>query len=285
MSDFIAPMESLSEVWSAALNRVHDGGGRTVHLGMTVTQPGIEIAGIRSVLDGFLAEGWPKKVNTQSVDTVASTIFPLDLYRPASYSWAPDLNIGAQAQLDSAKSRLFDGYLSMLPTLTSVRANNRGTYFSRMISWPGNEVGGPNQLERCVQALRVRRNAGTFSNNLQDLDLAADSQAEAQSGGLQLTKADESRIFGFPCLVHISLTIYKGKLNLMAVYRHQYLVTKAYGNLLGLSYLQHFIAQQSGFEVGELAVQATFADVQYSDFTKVNIKRLVAEVAEARSCA
>jgi hypothetical protein len=49
------------------------------------------------------------------------------------------------------------------------------------------------------------------------------------------------------------------------VYRHQYLVEKAYGNLMGLSALLRFLCQQTGYAVGELCVHATMADAQLSE--------------------
>ena len=56
--------------------------------------------------------------------------------------------------------------------------------------------------------------------------------------------------------------MFQGRLHATAIYRHQYLIDKAYGNLLGLSWLLRFLCQQSGFEVGELVVHATLADTQ-----------------------
>jgi hypothetical protein len=70
--------------------------------------------------------------------------------------------------------------------------------------------------------------------------------------------------------------LYQGRLHATAVYRHQYLIDKAYGNLLGLSWLMQFLCQQSGFEVGELVVHATLADSQ-------NRARALALAREARA--
>src|SRR5262249_18505243 len=70
------------------------------------------------------------------------------------------------------------------------------------------------------------------------------------------------RTRGFPCLTHVDLTLHRGRLHATAVYRHQYLIDKAYGNLLGLSWLLQFLCQQTGYQLGELVVHATLADAQ-----------------------
>jgi hypothetical protein len=67
-----------------------------------------------------------------------------------------------------------------------------------------------------------------------------------------------------------------------ATYRHQYLVTKAYGNILGLSRLLGFLAKQTGFQVGELMINASFADAEYRSYKKAGVSELI---AAARSVA
>ena len=64
----------------------------------------------------------------------------------------------------------------------------------------------------------------------------------------------------------MDLTLHDGRLHCLAVYRHQYFIEKAYGNMLGLSALLHFLCQQSGYEPGELVVHATMADAQRRAF-------------------
>lgn len=48
------------------------------------------------------------------------------------------------------------------------------------------------------------------------------------------------------------------------MYRNQYYVARAYGNLLGLSRLQAFIAGELGLGVGELVCHATHAHLDGS---------------------
>jgi hypothetical protein len=62
------------------------------------------------------------------------------------------------------------------------------------------------------------------------------------------------------CLSHISLKLGPDReLYLTAVYRYQYFVQKALGNLLGLARLQGAIARELGIPVGPLVCHATMA--------------------------
>jgi hypothetical protein len=137
-----------------------------------------------------------------------------------------------------------------------------------MVSWPGKQPGGVNQLADRVKYLRQVRRAGQSAYNLSDMTVGgqAEDWEDPDDLGLQVYASTDRRQRGFPCLVHVDFTLLNGKLSMLAVYRHQYLVTKAYGNLVGLARLQAFLAQQTGFAVGELAIQATLADSQAASF-------------------
>lgn len=255
MSTYVEPTATVSEAWLRTLEIVVPGGGRLVNVLTTVTEPGTEDPRIRAVIDRTL-EGRGERA--QSVDTVAGTIFPADLYRDVGYAWQPDLDVAASDALDDASADLFESYEVMLPLLLTANGNRGGTYFSRMITWPGKEPGGVNQLADRIRYLRGHRTRGVMANNA--ADIAIGGEADIGDQGLQLYAATDRRQRAFPCLVHVDLTLLGGRLSMLAVYRHQFLLTKAYGNLMGLSHLLKFLAQQTGFEVGELAVQATLAD-------------------------
>lgn len=266
------PAATVSEVWAKGLERVMDErDGRLVHLVSTVTEPGTELAPIREVLDSAL-----QRAGAQSVDTVAETIFPSSLYADPGFDWMPEMAPEDYADLDAAAKRLYDSYCEALPLLTTAKGNNRGTYFGRIVSWPGKAAGGPNQLADRVSALRSEHRAGRMRNNTLDMDIAADSQ---EPRGLQIYAATDRRRRGFPCLTHVDLTLHDGRLHCMAVYRHQYFIEKAYGNMLGLSAMLHFLCQQTGYEPGELVVHATMADAQRGTFG--GVVELLAEVQAA----
>lgn len=275
MSHAIEPVQSLSEAWLRTLQyTAAQKNGRAVHVVATVTQPGVEIDGVRTTIDAFLNEH-----GCQSVETVAETIFPASLYTPPPFDWAPGIAKDKEAELDEAATRLYDAYLDILPLVVSVHANRRGTYFGRMITYPGREVGGVNQLDARVRRLRSEANAGRRTNNTLDMDLAADALDDSFLPGLQEYSENDNRTRGFPCLTHIDFTLHEGRLHALAVYRHQYLVEKAYGNLVGLSSLMSFLSQQTGCELGELAMHATFADAQRSTFASRDIAELAASAS------
>jgi hypothetical protein len=259
MSELLPAAASVSEAWLLSLERTADAtGGRAVHVVSTVTDPGTEFLSVRRVLDGAL-DGY----GAQSIDTVAETIFPASLYPDPAIDWAPDLPAAKSAMLDAAADALYDAYIGVLPMLRTIHANKSGTYFSRMITWPGKEVGGVNQLAARVEHLRAQHLAGNRTNNTNDMDAAADAQADEEDlRGVQVYAPTDRRTRGFPCLTHIDLTLYRGRLHMTAVYRHQYLIDKAYGNMLGLSWLMQFLCQQTGHDLGELVVHATLADTQ-----------------------
>ncbi|MYG94694.1 MAG: hypothetical protein F4138_06900 [Acidimicrobiia bacterium] len=224
---------------------------------MTVESPGLEDETIRDVLDLTLDEA-----GDQSVETVAGTIFPNSLYQSPGFSWSPDLDGQSVRQLDAAANNLYERYVSMLTVLRRVRRNNRGTYFSRMITWPGKDADGTNQLDLRISRIRSEFARGHRTNNTLDIDVGADALAPELLTGIQVYMPSEQRTRSFPCLVHIDLTLFEGTLHCTAVYRHQYLITKAYGNLVGLSRLMHFLCEQTGTKCGELVVHATLADAE-----------------------
>jgi hypothetical protein len=259
MSELLPSVASVSEAWLLSVERTAGAdGGRAVHVISTVTEPGTEVGSVRRILNDAL-DG----AGAQSVDTVAETIFPASLYSDPGVKWSVDLPPAQRCALDAAAYALYDAYAGMLPLLRTVNANKSGTYFSRMITWPGKEAGGVNQLAARVEHLRAQHIAGIRTNNTLDIEIAADALGDDQDlRGLQVYAPTDRRTRGFPCLTHIDLTLYRGRLHMTAVYRHQYLIDKAYGNLLGLSWLMQFLCQQTGHELGELVVHATLADTQ-----------------------
>ncbi len=259
MSELLCPVPTVSEAWLLSLERTANAdGGRAVHVVSTVTEPGTEIPSVRRVLDDAL-----EAAGSQSVETVAETIFPASLYNRPAVDWAADLEDAKRRELDLAAASLYEAYIGMLPLLRTVEANKNGTYFARMITWPGKEAGGVNQLALRIEHLRAEQAAGRQTHNALDVDVAADSLADEEDlRGVQTYAATDRRVRGFPCLTHIDLTLLGGRLHATAVYRHQYLIQKAYGNLLGLSWLMRFLSQQTGYHLGELVVHATLGDAE-----------------------
>lgn len=260
MSKYLTGME-LSSVWADAVASVTaEPGGTATNVMVVVAAPqdGNE-AGVVAVIDEALSSR-----RKHSVLTVANTLFPLALYNDPGFVWAPDLPNRAVGQLDSAAAEMYTAYLEALPALQRVHENRGGTYFSRMISWPGKTSTGINQLDRRIRALRSDHAQGRSASNASDISV--DGEADGAGGSLEEYVVSDARTRGFPCLVHIDISVRQGKLALLAVYRHWHLITRGYGNLIGLTRLQEFLCQQTGYANGELAVVAGHANAEHSDY-------------------
>lgn len=282
MSFYVSPQPNVSLAWLETLDVVSSKGGRAINVLTTVTNPGAdEVPGIRQVLDRHLV---PNKPGIQSVQTVANTIFPEVRYKYSGPNFSPTLTASQVQRLDDSAQQLYEGYCRALPTLRKFNGNRSGTYFSRMISWPGKTAGGRNQLADRIRALRGQHGNSAF--NASDIVIGGEAlhEPDAVDGvrGVQVYSETDGRTRGFPCMVHIDLTLHEGKLSLFATYRHQYLVTKAYGNLLGLARLQLFLSQQTGFPTGELAVMATLADAEHNGaWSKTKVKAIIQSASAA----
>lgn len=252
--------DTIDEAWLAVVEGVNaDKGGRTVFTTVTVNRPDVDAnEDVRAVLDARLvAKGRP------TTATVANTLFASGLYSNPGFDWDPALSDNDQATVNQAAEDLYARYLFALPTIMSLRANAAGTYFSRMINWPGTaESGGVNQLAKRIHYLREVRKLGHQSHNASDITTGSEIMEADEVHGVQAYAATDDRQQAFPCLVHISITVHDGHLSLCATYRHWFLITRGYGNLVGLARLQRFLAQQSGYKVGSLMVVGTKANAE-----------------------
>lgn len=277
---FIPPQPTIGEAWAATLESVAAAGGSAVHVITTATNPlGEDHHAIRAVADRHLVEHYIGKHHVQKVDTVASTIFPASLYRSPGYSWSPELKGTAdETALDDAAERLYAKYTGILPALHEF--NPTGTYFERMMAWSNKKGSAYNQVSARIRKLRTDRGQNWSRSNAADIAVSGDGELEA-AAGLQTFASSDERIRGFPCLVHVDLTVRDHTLHLSGVYRHQYLITKAYGNALGLAHLQRFIAEQTGYKVGELTVFGTYSDTETNIWKKAKVDQILAEVRQA----
>jgi hypothetical protein len=270
---------TISEGWLAAAQVATQAPlGRALHLMISIEQPGAPEAGLVCMLDAML-----QRKQAQGVSTVASTLFPANMYADTGLVWHPDISEHDQERLDLAAQDLYEEYCIALPMLCTANGNAHGTYFGRLVSWPGKDSGGYNQLAVRIRQLRDQRRQERSLFNAADLVLDGPAEQAVEDGSfvdatsrtLQIYHSHDERVRAFPCLVHIDISVVDHKLSLLAVYRHWHLITKALGNLIGLSRLQHFLAQQTGYEVGELMVHGTVTTAQFDEFTHTAVTRLV----------
>jgi hypothetical protein len=265
VSRYIAPAEGISQAWIAVLEAMNaEANGTATNVMVTIPSPNaVDVVEVRQVLDEEL-----RRRGQHEVATVANTLFPSTFYQPPAHDWQPGLPSTGIAELDDAADQLYAEYLDILPILRRIPANARGTYFSRMISWPGKTGTGTNQLKDRIEFLRKERTNGRATSNASDLVIAGDGEypIDGMGAGIQEYAATDRRPQGFPCLVHIDVSVHNGALSLTAVYRHWHLITRAYGNMVGLTRLQSFLCQQTGFKVGELVVVAGYANAERGEY-------------------
>jgi hypothetical protein len=271
------PFYSVEAAWLGVLGAAEaTRDGRLLHAVLSITDPAAPLPEVVAANDALLL---PRGDHT--VDTVTNTVFPANLYAPPELDYVPDLQPAEIQLLDAAAHDLYSSYRDMLPELCGFAGNERGTYFGRLVSWPGKTSDGYNQLERRVRQLRSHRNRGHSATNAADFAFEGVAEIESapiEAAGLQIYKSDDERQMGFPCLVHVDLSVVGNRLSLMAVYRHWHLVHKAYGNLVGLTRLLHFLSQQTGYEPGELMIHATVANAEVETFGHTVLRELIAEV-------
>jgi len=271
MADLVQ-RENLAEAWLAAMELVLERGGKSFHLDVAFPARYDEGTAPWEELDAFLVEHKAWELNT-----VANTIFPAELYYP---------HLG-----NRAAEQLYENYeISMRVHQRVGRANDKETYFNRLVSYPvatgsteklgkkGKMLkadGSWNQLAFQIERLRRQRKRGKRRNSYEiGVSHLVDGEMRVQAPLHDITMGS------FPCLSHISLTLVEDRVNLNATYRNQYLVTRGFGNYVGLTRLTRFIAQECGAEPGEVQVIATGADAELG-FGKRKIKGLVARCKES----
>lgn len=272
-----SPSRSLEEAWLTVLEAAESTrDGRVLHAVLAITDPQAPVSEVVALNDALLV---PR--GDHSVDTVANTLFPANLYSPPDVDFAPNLAPQQVWQLDAAANELYAAYRDVLPDLCTFDGNEHGTYFGRLVSWPGKTRDGYNQLNRRVEQLRAHRKRRESAANAADFVLEGIAEIESaavEAAGLQMYKSNDERQIAFPCLVHVDISVVGNCLNLMAVYRHWHLVHKAYGNLIGLTRLLHFLSQQTGYEPGELMIHATVANAELRPFNHKILQKLISDV-------
>lgn len=178
---------------------------------------GVEEDGdIREALDSTL-----EHYGKSSSHTVANTIFPKSLWNP-----------------QRERALLYDRYMKHAwPRVKKCHANNRGTYFQRLIAFE-NGANPVNQLEHVI---------------------ATWHKGNHRHSALQLSVFDprqdhnDCRRMGFPCLHQVSFTPLGANgcdgLAVTGFYATQHIFEKAYGNYLGLWRLGQFAAHEMGLRL------------------------------------
>ncbi|HVB14003.1 MAG TPA: hypothetical protein VNH38_04520 [Candidatus Dormibacteraeota bacterium] len=242
--------ENVSAAWVDGLDRLLSAGGEAVNLTVAIVDPTTEVPAVRSLVDAFIDERRRRRPSSvERISTVANTIFPQSLY-------IEPLGEGAENHLYDLERRS--------RRVTRVR-NRQGTYFERMVAWPiekprnGEPVKTFNQLDQAVTRLRRLHEQGVKRGNQFEIGLA--TPADQAIAVPIVVPGRDRQTMGFPCLSHMSLSLQKGVVHMTAIYRNHEFIKRGYGNYVGLGRLLRFVAQQSGWPVGELTCVSASAAV------------------------
>jgi len=212
---------NLSRAWGRALVHIIDHSGtEVVPLLVSLTnfpdgEPE-EDSNIRRELDSCL-----RTKGSQSVHTVANTLFPRSLYRLAGYN---------RERLYALFLENYDRYVALEP-----HKNARGMYFHRLIAYGEPPI---NQLEFIITQYRSRPGVRRSMFQATTFDPALDYTNAAQ--------------LAFPCMQQISFVPVSEGLVVNAFYASQQLFEKAYGNYLGVCRLGNFMAREMGLPLARV---------------------------------
>lgn len=170
-----------------------------------------------------------------SVHTVAETIFPLDEY----------MRNGAEG--------LFETYPEKLRAIQKGRTDgNWGSYSYRILRQRNFEGTVFNPLADMVDKIRMH---GKYRASF-ELGQGRPFEDEVP---IYDPATDRKRLYGGPCLSHLSIKVHDGKIRFNATYRSHYYMRRLLGNLVGLGRLQYFLARETDLAVGGLTINSTFA--------------------------
>lgn len=260
---------NVSRAWLEAVRALARKGSdpRALHMVVSIADPITEEQEIRRAVDTLLAD-----VELPPVDTVANTIFPT-----------------ATAATSNSHAQLAERYLAYLPRLRKFKGNQLGTYFGRLIAYPGPD-GPVDQLARAIDRMqkggraRFTRYEALIDQpaphplgdvHPMDIDLeetepsdsgpaALNGEGEATAAFVPIYVPGKDNVPGnFPCLSYCSFQLdAEGRVHAVAYYRSQSMVQRAYGNYLGLGRLLRHVAEQAGLKTGELTVVAGQAQIE-----------------------
>lgn len=181
-------------------------------------------------VDKFLKES-----GAFNLHTVAETIFPLDEY----------LHAGARG--------VFDDYPAKIRAIQKARTDgNWGSYAYRILRQKDLKGETFNPLEDMVKKIRSH---GKYRASFE----LGHGRPFEDDIPIYDPATDRKRLYGGPCLSHLSIKVHHGKVHINATYRSHYYVRRLLGNLIGLGRLQYFLARETELKVGGLTINSTFA--------------------------
>lgn len=242
MISFDVAGRDVTRAWIAACNALDrkDNPSRTgLHTVVRITDPTADDTGFRADLDRLRIAR-----KHEPIETVASTLFPAAL--------------AAQA---GDHAGLVARYRAAYPRLKRYPGNAHGTYFGRLVAYPGAKRSEIDQVGKIISRLRKQAAGRGPMTAAYEANLAHPDDVPAEA---LVHAADRDNLYrGFPCLNHCSFQLDRdGRVHGVALYRSQYMFERAYGNYLGLGRLLAYIADQAGLSPGTLTVLAGYAHLE-----------------------
>lgn len=171
---------------------------------------------------------------------VAYTIFPYGIY-----------------ELNRDSEKFYYNYWRFFKYTRKKEHKGWGTYFERMIRYPGGEV---DQLGNIIKAI----------NNRSRNSKAAYIIVIPKPG------SENIRPLGSPCLNYLAIRTEQSSngrvINLLVVYRNHDFLERAYGNYLGLCKLLEYIANETSSSIGKVTCVSSHA---YVDKYKIDLKSFI----------
>ncbi|MBR8843167.1 hypothetical protein [Pseudoalteromonas sp. JC3] len=233
--------ETREEAWLQAVKHLKNCTSHKIeyNLILEVKKPALTNVRTKNIRDKF--DSFAQTYLPYNSHTVAETIFPASLYK----------KYGSEGVYTVYPEQIY-------PTIKGIQSNNRGTYAMRIVratSAVGKEI---NPLKEVVSRLKTAAKSSSGIRCAHEISID-------DSESIPINKNDRNR-YGFPCLSHLSfkLSYDRKELHLTAVYRSQFFIEKAMGNLLGLARLQSFLCREVGVDMGALVCHATYAKLDDS---------------------
>jgi hypothetical protein len=241
-----------SRAWLEACTRLSEvPGKKAFHTVVRIARPLQEDPHLRAELDRLRAAR--TKEPLYPIDTVVNTLFP-----------------AALAATCTTHDELTGRYRALYPRLQEIRRNARGTYFGRLISYPGTpEKPQPvDQLARVIRRLDKLRTSAKWSavyeagtaHVADDADGECDEPPQGAAGPEAVIRAAsiDTQTLDFPCLSHCSFQLDSttDTVHLAAYYRSHYMFDRAYGNYLALGHLCAWVARHASLAPGTVSVMA-----------------------------
>jgi hypothetical protein len=260
MNTFMVEGQGIAAAWIRAVQNL-DGlpDRRAYHTVVRIGDPLRDDPDTHAGLDRVL-----ERLDRQSVETVANTIFPAEL-----------------ASRSRDHNHLVSRYRAMYDTVRKLSPMNKwGTYFGRLIAYPSpRHEQGFDQLAAVISWLRMESayKGGKTARYETMLAHPCDPEPEEPGPPPAATRSvpvqqpgKDTGAMATPCLSHCSFQLDRaGTVHALATYRSHYMTERAYGNYLGLGRLLGYVSAQSGLLPGILTVVAGYAQIEPGTITLI----------------